>query len=130
MYYGASLLTSINPSFCSLVLPFLNFLRPEGQRRALQGCTETNNIVCQNFNEVGGAVGRELHLTRKSFELIAEKAFGYYLCNLLVFFSISSLISRIQSMSGTITPSGGIHRLNSKFAIYLSFDCQYNMKMW
>ena len=129
MYYGASLLTHINPSFCSWVLLFLNFVRPEGQRRALQGCTETNNKVCQNFNEVGGAVGRELHLTRKSFQLIAENAFGYCLCNLLVF-SINSLISRIQSMSGTITPSGGIHRLNSKFAIYLSFDCQYNMKMW
>ena len=53
MYYGASLFTSINPSFCSWVLLFLNFLRPEDQR------TETNNKVCQIFNEVGGAVRRE-----------------------------------------------------------------------
>ena len=35
------------------------FLRPEDKRRALQGCTETNNKVCQIFNEVGGAVTRE-----------------------------------------------------------------------
>ena len=59
MYYSASLLTSINPSFCSWLLLFLNLLRPEDQRRALQGCTKTNNKVCQIFNEVGGAVRRE-----------------------------------------------------------------------
>ena len=36
-------------------------------------------------------------------------------------------------MSGTERPSHGIHRLNSKFVIFLlirtSFDRQYNMKM-
>ena len=47
MYYGASLFTSINP---------FEFLRPEDKRRALQGCTETNNKVYQIINEVGGAV--------------------------------------------------------------------------
>ena len=45
MHYGASLFTSI--------------LRPEYRRRALQGCTETNNKVCQIFIEGGGAVRRE-----------------------------------------------------------------------
>ena len=57
MYYGASLFTNINPS--SLGFCCFDFLRPEDQRRALQGCTETNNKVCQIFNEVGGAVRRE-----------------------------------------------------------------------
>ena len=35
---------------------------------ALQGCTETNNKVCQIFNEAGECNG-----TGKSFEPIAEK---------------------------------------------------------
>ena len=35
------------------------FLRPEDKRRALQGCIETNNKVCQILNEVRGAVRRE-----------------------------------------------------------------------
>ena len=59
MYYGASLFTSMNPSFCSWVPLSFEFLRPEDQRRALQECTETNNKVCKIFNEVGGAVRRE-----------------------------------------------------------------------
>ena len=59
MYYGASLFTSINPSFCSWVLLFFEFLRPEDKRRALQECPEMNSKVCQIFNEVGGAVRRE-----------------------------------------------------------------------
>ena len=58
MYYGALLFASIN------FLPLLGsalfeFLRPEDQRRGLQGCTETNNKVCQIFHGVGGAVRRE-----------------------------------------------------------------------
>ena len=44
MYYGA------------LLLLVFQFLRPEDKRRTLQGCTETNNKVCQIFDEVGGAV--------------------------------------------------------------------------
>ena len=32
---------------------------PEDKCRALQGCNETNNKVCQIFNEVGGAGRRE-----------------------------------------------------------------------
>ena len=35
------------------------FLRPEDKHRVLQGCPETNNKVCQTFNEVGGAMRRE-----------------------------------------------------------------------
>ena len=35
------------------------FLRPEDKCRALQGCTETSNKVCQIFKEVGGVVRRE-----------------------------------------------------------------------
>ena len=47
------------PSALAWVLLFFEFLRPEDKRRALQGCTETNNKVCQIFNGVGGAVRRE-----------------------------------------------------------------------
>ena len=80
MYYGVSLLTSINPSFCCWVLLFFKFLRPEEKRRALQGCTETNNKVCQIFNEVGGAVRRESAIELENLlNLTAEKAIGYYL---------------------------------------------------
>ena len=38
---------------------FFDVLRPEDQGRALQGCTETYNKVCQIFKEAGGAVRRE-----------------------------------------------------------------------
>ena len=41
------------------VYSLFEFLRPENKRRALQGCTEANNKVCQIFKEVGGAVRRE-----------------------------------------------------------------------
>ena len=58
MYYGASLFTSIN-LLLLLGSAASEFLRPEDQRRALQGCTETNNKICQIFNEVGGEVRRE-----------------------------------------------------------------------
>ena len=58
MCYGASLFTSINLSFCSWVLLFLNFYDLKTSV-ALQGCTETNNKVCQIFNEFGEAVRRE-----------------------------------------------------------------------
>ena len=59
MYYVASLFTSINPLLLLLGSALFEFLRPEDKRRALQGCTETNNKVCQIFNEVGGVVRRE-----------------------------------------------------------------------
>ena len=40
----------------------------------------------------------------------------------------------MQCISGTVKQSRGIHRLNSKFVIFLtistSIDRQYNMKMW
>ena len=82
MYYGASLFTSINPSFCSWVLLFLNFY----ERRALQGCTESNNKVRQIFNEVGGAVRREsatelenpLNLIRKGYWILPVKFIGFF----------------------------------------------------
>ena len=53
-------------------------------------------------------------------------------------FSVKSVISRIQSISGTVRPSRDIHRLNSKVVIFLSISTsidrqssrQYNMKMW
>ena len=48
MYYGAP------PSALGSAL--FEFLRPEDKRRTLQGCTETNNKVCQIFEKVGGAV--------------------------------------------------------------------------
>ena len=35
------------------------FLQLEDKRRVLQGCTETNNKVCQILNEVGGTVRLE-----------------------------------------------------------------------
>ena len=58
MYYGASLFTSTNLLLLLGSAPS-EFLRPEDQRRALQGCTETNNKIYQIFNEVGGEVRRE-----------------------------------------------------------------------
>ena len=42
---------------------------------------------------------------------------------------VKSVLSRIQSMLGTVRPSRDIQRLNSKFFIFLS-NRQYNMKMW
>ena len=53
--------TEVYVLWCLLLLlgsALFEFLRPEDQRRALQGCTETNK-VCQIFNEVGGAVRLE-----------------------------------------------------------------------
>ena len=43
-------------------------------------------------------------------------------CEIYCFFSIKFLISRIQSMLGTVRPSRGIHRLNSKFVIFYRFE--------
>ena len=54
MYCGASLITSISPLLLLLGSALFEFLRPEDKRRALQRCIETNNKVCQIFNEVGG----------------------------------------------------------------------------
>ena len=57
----------------------LGFLRPEDQRRPLQGCTKTKT----KFIEVGGAAKREsvteLENFLKTFEPITEKAIGNYL---------------------------------------------------
>ena len=55
------------------------FLRPEDQHRALQGCTETNNKVCQIFNEFGGAVRRESAMQLENPLNLKQKRLGYYL---------------------------------------------------
>ena len=102
MYYGAYLFTSIGPSFCSRVLLFLKFLRPEDQRRALQGCAETNNKVCQIFKEVGGAVRRESAAELENPLNLKQKRLLDIICEIYWFFSIKSLISKIQSMLGTV----------------------------
>ena len=63
MHNGASLFTSINKPFLLLLGSALfGFLRPEDKRRALQGCTETNNKVVKfstRLETFGGAVRRE-----------------------------------------------------------------------
>ena len=59
MYYGASLFTSINPSFCSWVLLFLNFYEMKTSIEPYSDVLRPTNKVCQIFNEVEGAVRRE-----------------------------------------------------------------------
>ena len=107
MYYGASLFTSINPSFCSWVLLFLNLYDPKASVEPSQGCTETNNKVCQIFNEVGGAVRREsveelenlLNLLQKRLLDITSEIYCFFFQK-----SLSFLGSRVcRSPRKTIT---------------------------
>ena len=100
MYYGLSI---YDYKLLLLLLgsALFEFLRPEDKRRALQGCTETNNKVCQIFSEVGGAVRRES--ATENLLNLKQKRLLDITCEIycLFFFSIKSLISWIQSMSGT-----------------------------
>ena len=84
------------------------FLRPQDQRRALQRYTETNNKVCQIFNEVGGAVRRESATELENQLNLEQKRLLDITCEIYCLFSIKYLISRIQSMSGTVRPSRGV----------------------
>ena len=55
MYYGASLFRSINLSFCSWVLLFLNFYDLKTSVEPYRGVLRPTT----NFSEFGGAVRRE-----------------------------------------------------------------------
>ena len=102
MYYGASLFTSMSPSFCSWVLLFLNFYDLKTSVEPYRGVRRPNNIVCQIFNEVGGAVRRESATELENPLNLKQKSYWTSHVKFIVFFSIKALISRIQSMLGNV----------------------------